>query len=186
MKQFTQKFITHCGIAATNCFSMHYDSPIGGMTMVCDGQALTALWFDGTRKEICSPEGLSVTTGLSVFDETCRWLNLYFAGKKPDFIPTLAPQGTPFRMRVWEILLAIPYGETVSYGDIARRFSPKMSAQAVGGAVGSNPISIIIPCHRVVGADGSLTGYGGGLDRKRWMLEMETNTSFKVAGTANK
>jgi methylated-DNA-[protein]-cysteine S-methyltransferase len=110
---------------------------------------------------------------LLVFDETRRWLDLYFTGEKPDFTPQLAPKGTPFQQRVWEILLTIPYGKTVSYGDVARQISPTMSAQAIGGAVGRNPIGIIIPCHRVIGADGSLTGYGGGLERKRWLLELE-------------
>lgn len=180
MSETVQKNLTRCGNAATNCFSVHYDSPIGGMTMVSNGQALTALWFDGTRRDARFTDGLSATAVLPVFDETRRWLDLYFAGKKPDFTPPLALQGTPFRLKVWDILLTIPYGKTVSYGDIARRFSSKMSAQAIGGAVGNNPIGIIIPCHRVIGADGSLTGYGGGLDRKRWMLEMECKASFNV------
>ena len=155
------------------CFTAHYDSPLGGMTMASDGQVLTALWFDGTRREPHFADGTSATIVLPVFDETRRWLDMYFAGKKPNFTPQLAPKGTPFQQRVWEILLTIPYGKTVSYGDVARRISPTMSAQAIGGAVGRNPIGIIIPCHRVIGADGSLTGYGGGLERKRWMLELE-------------
>jgi methylated-DNA-[protein]-cysteine S-methyltransferase len=143
------------------------------MTMASDGQALTALWFEGTRRESRFSDGTSATTVLPIFDETRRWLDLYFAGKNPDFTPQLAPKGTPFQQRVWEILLTIPYGKTMSYGDVARQISPTMSAQAIGGAVGRNPIGIIIPCHRVIGADGSLTGYGGGLERKRWMLELE-------------
>ena len=143
------------------------------MTMASDGQGLAALWFDGTRKETRFADRKFTTKALPVFDETRRWLDLYFAGEKPCFIPQLAPKGTAFQQRVWDILLTIPYGKTLSYGDIARRISPNMSAQAVGGAVGHNPIGIIIPCHRVIGADGSLTGYGGGLERKRWMLEME-------------
>ena len=110
---------------------------------------------------------------LPIFDETRRWLDLYFAGKKPDFTPLLSPQGTPFQQRVWDILLTIPYGKTMSYGEVTRRISPTMSAQAIGGAVGRNPIGIIIPCHRVLGADGSLTGYGGGMVRNRWLLELE-------------
>lgn len=150
-----------------------YNSPLGGMTMASDGLGLAALWFDGTREEARFADRKPTTKALSVFDETRRWLDLYFAGQKPGFIPSLAPKGTPFQQRVWDILLTIPYGKTVSYGDVARRISPTMSAQAVGGAVGRNPISIIIPCHRVIGSDGSLTGYGGGLERKRWMLEME-------------
>ena len=155
------------------CFIDHYNSPLGGMTMASEGQGLAALWFDGTREEARFVGGMPITKALPVFDETRRWLDLYFSGEKPDFIPPLAPQGTAFQQRVWEILLAIPYGKIVSYGDVARHISPTMSAQAIGGAVGRNPIGIIIPCHRVVGADGSLTGYGGGLERKRWLLELE-------------
>lgn len=154
-------------------FTAHYDSPLGGMTMVSDGHALTALGFEETRKGACFAGEMSSTTKLPVFDETRRWLDLYFAGKKPDFLPPLAPKGTAFQQRVWDILLTIPYGKTMSYGDVARRISPTMSAQAIGGAVGRNPIGIIIPCHRVIGADGSLTGYASGLDRKRWLLELE-------------
>ena len=155
------------------CFTAHYDSPFGGMTMASDGTALTALKFDGTRLANYFSDGTSATTMLPVFDETRRWLDLYFAGENPDFTPQLSPNGTPFQQQVWEILLTIPYGKTMSYGDMARRISPTMSAQAIGGAVGRNPIGIIIPCHRVIGADGSLTGYGGGLERKRWMMELE-------------
>ena len=154
-------------------FFAHYDSPLGGMTMVSDGISLTALKFDGTRFAFKFADGIPATTALPVFDETRCWLDLYFAGKKPDFTPSLAPLGTPFQQKVWDILLTIPYGKTMSYGDVARRISPTMSAQAIGGAVGRNPIGIIIPCHRVIGADGSLTGYGGGLERKRWLLELE-------------
>ena len=141
--------------------------------MASDGTALIALKFDGTRSASCFADGTSATTALPVFDETRRWLDLYFAGKNPDFIPPLAPQGTSFQQKVWDILLTIPYGKTVSYGDLARCIAPTMSAQAIGGAVGRNPIGIIIPCHRVIGADGSLTGYGGGQERKRWLLEFE-------------
>ena len=159
-------------------FFAHYDSPLGGMTMVSDGIALTALKFDGTRFAFKFADGTSAMSALPVFDETRRWLDLYFAGENPHFIPLLSPQGTPFQQRVWEILLTIPYGNTMSYGDVARRIVPTMSAQAIGGAVGRNPIGIIIPCHRVIGADGSLTGYGGGLERKRWLLELETKGLF--------
>lgn len=142
--------------------------------MTSDGTSLTALWFDGTRSEACFAGGTFETAKLPIFDETRRWLDLYFAGEKPGFIPSIAPKGTPFQMKVWKILLTFPYGKTISYGDVARCISPTMSSQAVGGAVGRNPIGIIIPCHRVIGADGSLTGYGGGVERKRWLLEMES------------
>lgn len=167
------KSMKMCMLAAA-----HYDSPLGGMTMASDGTALTALWFDGTRREPRFTDGTSTTKKLSIFDEACHWLDLYFAGKNPDFTPQLSPQGTPFQQQVWEILLTIPYGKTISYGDVARRISPTMSAQAIGGAVGRNPIGIIIPCHRVIGADGSLTGYGGGLERKRRLLELEMKGLF--------
>lgn len=159
-------------------FTVHYESPLGGMMMASNGVALTALRFEGMRSESYFAVDTFATMRLPVFDETRRWLDLYFAGKKPDFTPSLAPQGTPFQQRVWEILLTIPYGKTMSYGDVARRFSSKMSAQAIGGAVGRNPIGIIIPCHRVIGANGSLTGYGAGLDRKRWLLELEGLSLF--------
>jgi methylated-DNA-[protein]-cysteine S-methyltransferase len=161
------------------CFIDHYNSPLGGMTMASEGQGLAALWFDGTRSKSCFADETSATTLLPVFDETRRWLDVYFAGEKPDFIPSLAPKGTPFQLQVWDILLTISYGKTMSYGDVARCISPTMSAQAIGGAVGRNPIGIIIPCHRVIGADGSLTGYGGGMERKRWMLEMEKKPSVR-------
>ena len=115
---------------------------------------------------------------LAVFDQTRRWLDLYFSGREPGFTPALNPAGSAFRRAVWEILLKIPYGKTTTYGQIARKIAAarglaKMSAQAVGGAVGHNEISIIIPCHRVIGAHGSLTGYAGGIDRKIKLLQLE-------------
>ena len=115
---------------------------------------------------------------LPIFEETIRWLDIYFAGHDPGFTPKLKMNTTPFRKLVWEIMLTIPYGKTMSYGEIARKIEeirgiPKMSAQAVGQAVGNNAISLIIPCHRVIGTDGNLTGYGGGLDKKVWLLKLE-------------
>ena len=115
---------------------------------------------------------------LAVFDQTKRWLDLYFSGREPGFTPALNPLGSAFRRAVWEILLKIPYGKTTTYGQIAREIAAarglaKMSAQAVGGAVGHNEISIIIPCHRVIGAHGNLTGYAGGIDRKIKLLQLE-------------
>lgn len=115
---------------------------------------------------------------LPIFDETCRWLDIYFSGKEPDFTPPLSMRTTPFRKAVWEIMLTIPYGQTMTYGEIAgiiaeQRGIDRMSAQAVGGAVGHNSISLIIPCHRVIGTDGSLTGYAGGIDKKTQLLAME-------------
>ena len=156
----------------------HYESPLGGMTMVSDGQALTALQFDLPEPSGEGPDVRREMRRLPVFDDTCRWLDRYFSGGVPDFMPALALHGTPFRQAVWEILLTIPYGQTLSYGEIAARVAEahgvgRMSAQAVGGAVGHNPVAIIVPCHRVIGADGSLTGYAAGLDKKRRLLQLE-------------
>ena len=152
----------------------HYDSPLGGMTMVSDGQALTALQFDRPRASSEEIDARPEMHRLPIFDNTCRWLDHYFRGQVPDFTPALALRGTPFRQAVWGILLTIPYGQTLSYGEIAARLAtPRMSAQAVGGAVGHNPVAIIVPCHRVIGADGSLTGYAAGLDKKRRLLQLE-------------
>ena len=158
-------------------YTSHYASPLGGMTLVSDGTALVGLYFDGQKY---AAEGLDATRtqkNLPVFEEARRWLDVYFSGRKPDFMPALAPHGTAFQQSVWEILPTIPYGETTTYGAIARRIEQntgcRMSAQAVGGAVGRNPISILIPCHRVIGADGSLTGYAGGLDKKERLLQWE-------------
>ncbi len=153
----------------------HYASPLGGMTLTSDGMALTGLYFDGERD---FPDlSAAHKKDLPVFGEVMRWLDLYFAGKEPDFMPPLAPVGTTFQQAVWEILKTIPYGEITTYGAIAKQLEKdtgrRMSAQAVGGAVGRNPISILIPCHRVIGANGSLTGYAGGLDKKEYLLELE-------------
>ena len=153
----------------------HYTSPLGGIMLASDGMALTGLYFDGETG--CPPCDAAHKKDLPVFGEAMRWLDLYFAGKEPDFMPVLNPTGTTFQMSVWAILQTIPFGETTTYGAIARRIEEdtgkRMSAQAVGGAVGRNPISILIPCHRVIGTDGSLTGYAGGLDKKEYLLELE-------------
>ena len=152
----------------------HYDSPLGGITLSSDGEALTRLWFDGQKYYAAALDREHEEKALPVFGETAQWLDCYFSGKEPDFIPKLNPRGTPFRRAVWDVLLTIPYGQTTTYGEIGRKLGlSRGAAQAVGGAVGHNPISLIIPCHRVVGADGSLTGYAGGLDKKRRLLEME-------------
>ena len=156
----------------------HFTSPLGGITMASDGERLTGLWFDGQKY---FAEGFNRDCGeaaLPVFEQADRWLAVYFSGQEPDFTPPLALKTTAFRKEVWEILLTIPYGQTMTYGEIADRLArekgiAKMSAQAVGGAVGHNAISLIIPCHRVVGTNGSLTGYAGGIDRKRKLLELE-------------
>ena len=157
-----------------------YPSPIGSMIMASNGISLTGLWFDGQKyfaQTLSKPYEEKL---LPVFEETIKWLDIYFSGEIPDFTPELSVHSTPFRKAVYDILLTIPYGQTMTYGEIAANLSrqmgkKKMSAQAVGGAVGHNPISIIIPCHRVVGADCSLTGYAGGIDRKKFLLELEGN-----------
>ena len=158
-------------------YTSHYASPLGGMTLVSDGTALVGLYFDGQKY---AAEGLDAThtqKNLPIFKEARRWLDVYFSGRKPDFPPPIAPVGTAFQQSIWEILLTIPYGETTTYGAIAQRIEQntgcRMSAQAVGGAVGRNPISILIPCHRVVGTNGSLTGYAGGIDKKERLLRWE-------------
>ena len=164
-------------------YTYHYDSPLGGITMASDGESLSGLWFDGQKyfgAGLAADAEEQTESGeiLSVFEETKKWLDIYFDGKEPDFTPRLHLQGSPFRMEVWEILLKIPYGKTTTYKEIAERVAaqrgiPSMSAQAVGGAVGHNPVSIIVPCHRILGTDGSLTGYAGGVEKKKSLLALE-------------
>ena len=142
--------------------TQHYDSPLGGMLLAADEVGLTGLWFEGQKYFADTLPQEHVQRETPVLAETRRWLDVYFSGREPDFLP----------------LLQIPYGRTVTYGDLARQLAerqglPHMSAQAVGGAVGHNHISILIPCHRVVGSGGSLTGYAGGVDRKVKLLELE-------------
>ena len=155
-------------------YTWHYASPLGGIMLASDGQALTGLWFEGQRHFAASLDGEHEEKTLPVFDEAARWLDAYFGGREPGFTPPLRPRGTAFRRAVWEQLLTVPCGGTVSYGQLAARLGlPRAAARAVGGAVGRNPVSLIIPCHRVVGADGSLTGYAGRLERKRRLLALE-------------
>jgi methylated-DNA-[protein]-cysteine S-methyltransferase len=160
-----------------------YHSPIGHITLASDGEALVGLWFDEGRYYGDVLEETYEEKELPVFQRTKQWLDIYFAGARPEFTPRLLIRGSDFRKKVCEIMLTIPYGQTMTYKEIAERITEagkegKMSAQAVGGAVGHNPISIIVPCHRVVGTGGSLTGYGGGIDRKVKLLELE-NTDMK-------
>jgi methylated-DNA-[protein]-cysteine S-methyltransferase len=155
-----------------------FDSPLGPMSASAENGAITGLWFSGqkyfpvrTAESILEPE-------YPVFKALISWLSVYFSGKVSLSNHELHPQGTPFQKAVWNILLKIPYGKTRTYGDIAREIAAlrgisRMSAQAVGGAVGHNPISILIPCHRVIGSNGSLIGYAGGLDKKRALLIIE-------------
>lgn len=159
-------------------YTNHYESPLGGITLASDGEALTGLWFDGQKYFGGTLEEGCEQKELPVFEQTHQWLDIYFCGKDPGFIPPLVIKTTPFRKAVWEILLQIPFGKTMTYGEIAGKIAKqkglkKMSAQAVGSAVGHNAISLIIPCHRVVGAGGSLTGYAGGMDKKVQLLSME-------------
>ena len=158
-----------------------YNSPLGGITIASDGKTLTGLWFDGQKYFADTLEKDHEEKALPVFDQADRWLDIYFSGRQPGFTPIYQLYGlTQFRREVSEILCSIPFGKTRTYGDIADQIAqsrgiPKMSAQAVGGAVGWNPICIIIPCHRVLGAGGNLTGYGGGLENKKALLELEGN-----------
>ena len=156
----------------------HYQSPLGGIMIASDGAALIGLWFDKQRffADSLSPEHKGKP--LPVFEQAVRWLDLYFSGRNPGFVPPLALRTTEFRQSVCNIMLAIPYGRTMTYGKIAEIIArqkgvPRMSAQAVGGAVGHNPVSLIVPCHRVIGANSALIGYGGGLDRKAALLALE-------------
>lgn len=159
-------------------YIQHYDSPLGGILLAADEIGLTGLWFDGQKHFARGLSNERIAQETPILAEAKRWLDIYFTGKAPDFTPPLHPTGSEFRKAVWEILLQIPYGQTTTYGEIARQLAEKqglarMSAQAVGGAVGHNKISIIIPCHRVVGTNGSLTGYAGGIHKKEQLLELE-------------
>ena len=150
-----------------------YDSPVGKLLLTCREDALTGLWI-----ERAEPEDAFRQEDHPVLLKTKEWLDAYFLGDNPPMDIPLCPEGTPFRQQVWQLLQTIPYGESCSYGDLAREMAKllgkeKMSAQAIGQAVGSNPISILIPCHRVVGAKGQLTGYAGGIDKKIWLLRHE-------------
>lgn len=152
-------------------------SPLGNITLAGDGEMLLGLWFEG-QAHYGGGFGRMAPANLPVFTITEDWLRRYFDGQRPDprKLP-LSPIGSPFRQRVWAHLLKIPYGQVTTYGEIAKALDCK-SPQAVGGAVGHNPISIIIPCHRVVGSNGKLTGYAGGIEKKAYLLELERSSSF--------
>ena len=171
-------------------FTAHYQSPLGEILLAADEVGLTGLWFDRAKYYAAGLAPQSTERETPPLTEAKRWLDVYFSGKMPDFMPPLHPIGSDFRQEVWALLLQIPYGQTVTYGELARQLAekqgrPRMSAQAVGGAVGHNKISIIIPCHRVVGTGGSLTGYAGGIDRKVKLLALEQTdmTRFFVPKT---
>lgn len=155
-----------------------YQSPVGEILLAADENGLTGLWFDGGKFYADGLDPEHEEKEQPVFETVRKWLDIYFSGKEPDFMPPIHMIGSPFRLSVWELLRQIPYGETVTYGELAKtvarqRGISRMSAQAIGGAVGHNPISIIIPCHRVIGSNGSLTGYAGGMDKKVWFLTLE-------------
>lgn len=159
-------------------YTAKYQSPVGEILLAADEIGLTGLWFDGEKFYADSLDPEHEERELPVFETVRKWLDIYFSGKEPDFMPPVHMIGSPFRLSVWELLRQIPYGETVTYGELAKMVAEKrglsrMSAQAVGGAVGHNEISIIVPCHRVVGSDGSLTGYAGGVDKKERLLTLE-------------
>ena len=159
-------------------YTTTYQSPLGGITLSADGEALTGLWFEGQKYYGLYLDKEHEERDLPVFQQAKEWLDNYFSGRDPGFTPPLRFTGSPFQNEVWAILAEIPYGKTRTYGDIARELAQKrglsrMSAQAVGGAVGKNEISIIAPCHRVVGANGSLTGYAGGISKKIELLKLE-------------
>ncbi len=159
-------------------YTVDYQSPLGKILLAADGTGLTGLWFEGQKYFPHNPDKENVREEISVLADARRWLDVYFSGREPDLRLPLHFTGTDFQNEVWEILCSIPYGKTMTYGEIAGKLAEKrgiarMSAQAVGGAVGRNKISVIVPCHRVVGADGSLTGYAGGIDKKAALLKLE-------------
>ncbi len=156
----------------------HYQSPLGGILLAADEIGLTGLWFEGQKYFALYLDKEHEEKEVPVFQTAKKWLDIYFAGNEPDLQVPLHFTGTDFQNEVWEILYSIPYGKTMTYGEIAKRIAEKrglkrMSAQAVGGAVSHNEISVIVPCHRVVGTNGSLTGYAGGIEKKVALLKLE-------------
>lgn len=159
-------------------YTQFYRSPLGELLLSADEVGLTGIWFDGGKYYANGLSSDCEEKSTPVLEKTSEWLNIYFDGKEPDFTPPLHPTGSDFRMQVWKFLLEIPYGKTVTYGEIAKKVAIRrgiahMSAQAIGGAVGHNNISIIIPCHRVVGSGGNLTGYAAGIEKKIFLLRLE-------------
>lgn len=159
-------------------YTTQYSSPVGEILLACDNIGLTGLWFEGEKYYALDLDKEHEEKEVPVFEEVKHWLDIYFTGKEPDFMPPIHMIGTPFQLSVWKILCKIPYGKTTTYGKIAKEIAKerglsRMSAQAVGGAVGHNEISIIVPCHRVVGTNGSLTGYAGGIAKKVALLKSE-------------
>ena len=159
-------------------FTQRYASPLGGILLAADGQGLTGLWFDGAKYFAANLPEERTEKNTPILAEAARWLDMYFAGRQPDFTPPLHLVGSDFRRRVWKRLLEIPYGQTAAYGEL---LGGSVSAQAVGGAVGHNLISIIVPCHRVIGANGSLKGYAGGIEKKRRLLALEGVDTTRIS-----
>ena len=155
-------------------YIQYYDSPLGKMLLAADEIGLIGVWFEH-QKYYANGLAAPVEKETKTFKETKKWLDLYFSGQQPNYLPPLHMIGTKFQKKVWSILLQISYGKTMTYKEIANQFSKTMSAQAIGGAVGHNKISILIPCHRVVGTNGSLTGYAGGIEREEKLLKLEKN-----------
>lgn len=165
-------------MAVTSIYTHNYQSPLGEIVIASDDTAITGLWLVGQRHFDIEVEGCITDKDLPIFDEVSRWLDIYFTGNNPGEIPAVRMNGTPFQLEVWQILQAVPYGKLITYREIAeliakKRGITKMSARAVGNAVGRNPISILVPCHRVVGSDGKMTGYAGGIERKVKLLKLE-------------
>lgn len=165
-------------------YTCSYQSPLGNILLAADEIGLAGLWFEGQKYFANTLPAERISKETPILTEAKRWLDVYFSGEEPKFMPPLHPIGSPFRLAVWQILLQIPYGQTMTYGEIAGQLTTMkgtdhMSAQAVGGAVGHNEVSIIIPCHRVVGTNGSLTGYAGGIRKKIRLLELEKTDMTK-------
>ncbi len=155
-----------------------YTSPLKQITLGSNGDELMGLWFDDSKHFGSTLAASYKKKSLPIFEQTKKWLDCYFSGKEPDFTPALKLIGSPFQISVWQILCQIPYGQVMTYGEIAKilaheRGVKSLSAQAVGGAVGRNPISLIVPCHRIIGSNGNLTGYAAGLDKKLYLLNLE-------------
>lgn len=155
-----------------------YQSPLGGILLAADAKGLAGLWFDGQKYKPVLPDSVSQESSCPVLEETKEWLAVYFAGHEPDFMPAIHMTGSSFQLSVWSALRKIPYGQTMTYGQLAGQIAAQQglsrgSAQATGGAAARNQISILIPCHRLIGADGRLTGYAGGIDRKKALLQLE-------------
>lgn len=162
---------------STGEYTFIYNSPVGRLTLGSDGAHITGLWKAGQKHYASTLGKEALERPLPVFEEAAKWLDAYFSGKDPGPRPPLKPIGSPFQQAVWQDLLKIPYGETTTYGDITKRLSNTLdkptSPRAVGGAVAHNPISILIPCHRVLGHGGGLSGYAGGVDTKVDLLTLE-------------